>query len=513
MRALTCLLALVALLVLAPSALAATVTASGGTMTYTAADGTANDVTFTQTGATVRVTRNAGDTDPALTAQSGCTQISPTQVDCTSVTALSANAKDGDDQLVGDTLTIPMTLVGGTGNDVLVSGSGADHLDGGADDDTLTGGPGNDTVSGGAGDDSFRNVFTVGGPADADVYTGGDGYDDITETASSGGITVTLDDVAGDGAPGEGDNVHSDIEAVNTNEQFGSNGGDDTITGSAAANTLTGGPGNDTIDGAAGNDRLTGGPGSDTIRARDGFADVVTCGPGSDTAVVDTFDSVAADCEAVDRAEAGNAFDDHAPSVAFAAPGASALLPGARPTLLVADAADDRGVVKVDFLDGGRPLCTATAAPYTCSFQPRGEDVGTNTLIAVVTDSAGQTATAIRTVSVEQFAAPLSARLTPARDTRAPYGFRLAGRLALPSGVTPSQACTAGQVSVQVKAGTRTLSTRRVSVRRDCTYTSSVSFSNRRRLGRSRSLRFTARFLGNTVLKAARATSRTGRVR
>jgi Ca2+-binding RTX toxin-like protein len=506
----TLLFAVLAMLALAPSALAATVTASSGTATYTAVDGANTDVTFTQTGAppaTLHVNRQSGD---VLTAGTGCTQNGANQVDCNAITKVTGQGASASDQMVADTLTIPITLTGGAGDDVLTGGTGNDQLDGGDDDDTLNGGAGNDTASGGNGNDSFINAFTAG--PDADVYTGGDGFDDITETAASGGVSVTLDDTAGDGAPGEGDNVHSDIESINSGF-LGSNGGDDTLTGSPSANDITGGAGNDTLDGGAGNDQLSGGPGSDTIRARDGYADVVTCGPAGDTAVVDTLDSVAADCETVDRAEAGNAFDDHAPTAAFAAPGVGARLPSGKATLLVADATDDHGVAKVEFLDGGTLLCTTTTAPYTCPFQPGGTNVGANTLIAVVTDTAGQTATAIRAVTVDAFAAPLSSRLTPARDTRAPYSFKLTGRITLPAGVTPSQACTTGQVSVQVKAGKRTLSTRRTNLRRNCTYTSSVRFASRRRFGSARSLRFTARFLGNNVLKADRATSRTGRVR
>jgi hypothetical protein len=68
-------------------------------------------------------------------------------------------------------------------------------------------------------------------------------------------------------------------------------------------------------------------------------------------------------------------------------------------------------------------------------------------------------------------------------------------------------------VSVQVKAGTRTLSTRRVEIRSNCTYSSTVTFRNRRRFGRARSLRFLARFTGNDVLATARARTRSGRLR
>ena len=56
--------------------------------------------------------------------------------------------------------------------------------------------------------------------------------------------------------------------------------------------------GNDTLDGGRGNDILEGGDGNDTIRARDGFADTVDCGIGTDEATVDTIDTVAG-CETV----------------------------------------------------------------------------------------------------------------------------------------------------------------------------------------------------------------------
>jgi hypothetical protein len=61
---------------------------------------------------------------------------------------------------------------------------------------------------------------------------------------------------------------------------------------------LSGGPGNDAITGGSKADVLLGGEGDDTINAQDGVADQVDCGPGSDTASVDSFDAVA-NCEQV----------------------------------------------------------------------------------------------------------------------------------------------------------------------------------------------------------------------
>ena len=116
-------------------------------------------------------------------------------------------------------------------------------------------------------------------------------------------VTVTLDNAANDGQAGEGDNIHSDVENVGTGQ------GNDDIVGSSAANTLSGDIGDDDITGGGGEDLLVGDEGgllpgetsNDTFHARDGFADNIICGEGSDTAIVDTLDTVT-DCETVDRA-------------------------------------------------------------------------------------------------------------------------------------------------------------------------------------------------------------------
>ena len=47
--------------------------------------------------------------------------------------------------------------------------------------------------------------------------------------------------------------------------------------------------------------RSTPAPGDDDIRVRDGLADIVRCGDGTDRVDADTFDSLAADCEAAAR--------------------------------------------------------------------------------------------------------------------------------------------------------------------------------------------------------------------
>ncbi len=77
--------------------------------------------------------------------------------------------------------------------------------------------------------------------------------------------------------------------------------GPDTLTGTAGPDTLSGLGAGDTLSGRGGADKLLGGPGNDRIQARDGSADVVNCGPGSDDlAVVDSSDKVAGSCERVE---------------------------------------------------------------------------------------------------------------------------------------------------------------------------------------------------------------------
>ena len=107
----------------------------------------------------------------------------------------------------------------------------------------------------------------------------------------------------------------------------------------------------------------------------------------------------------------------------------------------------------------------------------------------------------------------LSATVTPARELRAPFSFRTRGTLTLPSAITKLVGCI-GRVSVQVKRGNVTISTRRVTLSKSCTYSSRVTFANSRRFGRTiKRLKFTARFLGNARVLPTAATPRYSRIR
>jgi hypothetical protein len=164
-------------------------------------------------------------------------------------------------------------------------------------------------------------------------------------------MTITLDGLANDGAPGEGDNIGSDFEAIDGtaspdvftgspgpdqfsggfgNDEIHGGAGDDQLYGSGDDDKVYGDAGNDKVEGANGADIVDGGPGTDqiygdigscsfscsfdadTLLSRDGEQDAVDCGGGADTAQVDFVDIVAF-CAAVDRAPA--------PSGAGAGPG------------------------------------------------------------------------------------------------------------------------------------------------------------------------------------------------
>jgi Ca2+-binding RTX toxin-like protein len=242
----------------------------------------------------------------------------------------------GEDTLLDDDATAADTIDGGEDDDVIVVGGGDDDVKGGDGNDSATLDPGDDTVTlddvandgplgaaknihsdievvdGGAGSDNLfgnagantllggaGNDIIFGGDGD-DVLEGGTGADDLNGQAGADEVrytdasaqVITLDNVRDDGAAGELDNVHSDIERV------AAGAGDDVIVGSDADNRLDGGDGNDVIDGRGGVDTLLGGAGGDTIAALDGLGDTIDCGPDADTGQADTVDTLAG-CENV----------------------------------------------------------------------------------------------------------------------------------------------------------------------------------------------------------------------
>ncbi len=249
------------------------------------------------------------------------------------------------------------SVVGGPGNDTIAMAGGDDTVDAGDGNDTIDGGNGRDAIHAGAGDDLLDGgAFEQ--PA-ADVIDGGPGNDkaegwNIPDADLHPPVTVTVDGVADDGRAGEGDNV-VDVERVTSyvsgrfqftdapdvvevwaNQDYGAStiatrGGNDTVTGGNAAESIDGGAGDDRLEGGFGDDAIVGGPGRDTIvgdksggncglfescsmpigndviDARDGEADSVICGVGTDKVLADAADTIAPDCETVERTAAPEA--------------------------------------------------------------------------------------------------------------------------------------------------------------------------------------------------------------
>jgi hypothetical protein len=211
----------------------------------------------------------------------------------------------GIDTLNAAACTRTVYLYGGTDNDTLTGGSANDYLYGEAGNDTLAGNAGNDRFYGGAGNDNesggggVDTFYQDNASNGADTINGGTENDLLSYNARTVGVSVTLDGVANDGAPGEGDNPIS-IENITGGKAA------DTLVGSTGPNTIHGGNGNDTlrggdgvdklygdadndnIDGQAGNDMMVGGPGNDTLTGDAASTDTFTCSDGDDTVIGNT---------------------------------------------------------------------------------------------------------------------------------------------------------------------------------------------------------------------------------
>jgi Ca2+-binding RTX toxin-like protein len=139
------------------------------------------------------------------------------------------------------------TINGGSsgGGQVINGTAGADNLAGTAGNDTINGLGGNDTLAGSAGTDS---------------YDGGVGFDTLDVRGTLTGLAVNMS--AGT-LSGGFNGTFVNIERVWSGD------GNDSLTGTAAANSFSARGGNDTLVGAGGVDTLWGGTGADTFVFRE----------------------------------------------------------------------------------------------------------------------------------------------------------------------------------------------------------------------------------------------------
>ncbi len=259
-----------AVLVMAPNALASTVTVAGGnTLRVNESGNEVNGITITYAAGPDLFT--VKDAAANLTPSGPCAPVDAHTATCpgAGVTAISVDTGARDDSIAVDS-TIPSnvkaSLDGGSGNDQLTGSPSADTLRGSGGRDVLDGGAGPDDIAGGS---SFDTLVYPGRGTPVNV-TVGSGSD------NDGG--------AEDQGNGKRDNVHGDVEAVigtPMDDLLAGDGSSETLDGAGGDDTLVGNNGNDTLIGLDGADLLAGGNGNDVLLGLFG-ADRLFGGPGND---------------------------------------------------------------------------------------------------------------------------------------------------------------------------------------------------------------------------------------
>jgi serralysin len=276
---------------------------SGGLGNDNIVGGTGNDVINGGAGADV-INGNSGyNTIDYANSQAGVTVIlaynyatgGDAQGDSISNFQAISGSNTGDDQLFGDANV--NVIYGNGGNDTISGGLGADYLFGGDGNNTLyyyssalgvttylasnyaAGGEaqgdtianfqnvlgsntGNDTILG----DTNYNVILgyggndiIGGGFGGDYLDGGAGNNGVWYYSSAAAVTVYLLYNYAAGGEANGDTIY------NFQNVYGSNYGNDSLSGDTLSNTILGYGGDDRIDGGAGGDYLDGGAGNNTL--------------------------------------------------------------------------------------------------------------------------------------------------------------------------------------------------------------------------------------------------------
>ena len=310
--------ALVPAFALPGAAQAGTITWSGDTLTYTAADGEKNHTgPWYGVEDESRITISDGYGITVVDDTGGhCKEIAG-RYECDVPEKMVFALGDGDDYMTWSdqrdveyvvdggegnddirgfsgsmAVGLRQTIDGGPGDDILSGHHGADVVRGGPGNDEVDGGSANDRVEGGDGDDTmlgdgYENAGT-------DVIDGGAGVDSIADWVRPGEdvnprVAISFDGVANDGRPGENDNLIG-IEKLDASvsgtftggpgaddffiraafndsgpSTVSGGGGPDKLVGHDYMETIDGGAGDDVIEGGLNDDTLTGGPGRDQI--------------------------------------------------------------------------------------------------------------------------------------------------------------------------------------------------------------------------------------------------------
>jgi Ca2+-binding RTX toxin-like protein len=172
------------------------------------------------------------------------------------LTGLTIAGKAANDTLIVDaSVSLPATLKGGGGND-MISGGGSDNV--------IVGGKGNDTLTGGGGTNLLvpdRLAIYSGSPTGNDSLVGGSGFSiaDFAYRTDALKLSNNGRPKSGDPSAGETSTIAPSVAAI-----WGGTG-NDTINGANGGVFLSGGAGADSIAGGGVNDLLVGGHGKDSV--------------------------------------------------------------------------------------------------------------------------------------------------------------------------------------------------------------------------------------------------------
>lgn len=281
-------------------------------------DGQTLTVTGTSAGDIFSVRLRAGDPQ-VIEVDAGMDGTADFDFPRAQVSGIVINGAAGNDEIVIDdangafTDSIPTTINGASGADVIYGGAGGEVINGGPDGDVIYGHGGADELAGDAGDDLVfggdggdRIAWSNGDGTDVNegeagvdvvVVNGGGSAEVFTTTAN--GTRVRFDRL--DPAPFFLDIGTTENLAVFANggaDQFSATGnlaalisivvygggGADTLLGSNGVDVLIGDAGNDFIDGQQGDDTVFGGAGADTFQWDPGDgSDIVEGQDGKDT--------------------------------------------------------------------------------------------------------------------------------------------------------------------------------------------------------------------------------------
>lgn len=238
------LLALTAMLLAAPPALAGGVVDRDGTVLRFTGDGEEpSNVTISRAGGLLTLTENASRMTMGTTVGGGCTiSADGYLVTCDDAGIERIEVRLGD---LGSDVRIhadlPTLIQGGIGDDLLIGGPAEDAIDGGEGQDVLAGGLGLDELHGGLGDDlvTYNDRIAFDGT--------------LLPRRSPVRVAVGRPDYSGTGD--ERDTIADDVEEVQ------------------------------------------GGAGADRFELRDGAMTAVACGAGRDRVIADPRDDAEVDCE------------------------------------------------------------------------------------------------------------------------------------------------------------------------------------------------------------------------